>query len=46
LAYVRRVRRSRARFQPRDPLTMQGGTTFTFVTDGIHAALDQARKAE
>jgi dihydrofolate reductase len=30
---------------PRDPLTMQGGTTFTFVTDGIHAALDQARKA-
>jgi dihydrofolate reductase len=22
---------------PRDPLTMQGGTTFTFVTDGIHA---------
>jgi dihydrofolate reductase len=30
---------------PRDPLTMQGGTTFTFVTDGIHAALDQARTA-
>jgi dihydrofolate reductase len=30
---------------PRDPLTMQGGTTFTFVTDGIGAALDQARKA-
>jgi dihydrofolate reductase len=30
---------------PRDPLPMQGGTTFTFVTDGIHAALDQARKA-
>jgi dihydrofolate reductase len=29
----------------RDPLTMRGGTTFTFVTDGIHAALDQARKA-
>jgi hypothetical protein len=24
---------------PRDPLTMQGGTTFTFVTDGIHSAL-------
>jgi dihydrofolate reductase len=23
---------------PRDPLTMQGGTTFTFVTDGIGAA--------
>jgi len=28
---------------PRDPLPMQGGTTFTFVTDGIHSALDQAR---
>jgi dihydrofolate reductase len=24
---------------------MQGGTTFTFVTDGIHSALDQAREA-
>ena len=31
--------------RPRDPLPMQGGTTFTFVTDGIHSALDQARKA-
>jgi dihydrofolate reductase len=30
---------------PRDPLPMQGGTTFTFVTGGIDAALDQARKA-
>jgi dihydrofolate reductase len=30
---------------PRDPVTMRGGTTFTFVTDGIHAALDQARAA-
>ena len=30
---------------PRDPLTMQGGTTFTFVTDGSGAALDQARGA-
>jgi dihydrofolate reductase len=30
---------------PRQPLTMQGGTTFTFVTGGIHSALDQARKA-
>jgi dihydrofolate reductase len=30
---------------PRQPLTMQGGTTFTFVTDGLGAALDQARKA-
>ncbi|HEX2771861.1 MAG TPA: dihydrofolate reductase family protein [Micromonosporaceae bacterium] len=30
---------------PREPLPMQGGTTFTFVTDGIEAALDQARAA-
>jgi dihydrofolate reductase len=30
---------------PRAPLTMQGGTTFTFVTDGIEAALEQARAA-
>src|SRR5262249_24077202 len=30
---------------PREPLTMEGGTTFTFVTDGIGSALDQARKA-
>jgi dihydrofolate reductase len=29
----------------REPLTMEGGTTFTFVTDGIKSALDQARKA-
>jgi dihydrofolate reductase len=29
----------------RPPITMQGGTTFHFVTDGIHAALDQAKKA-
>ena len=28
---------------PREPLTMQGGTTFTFVTDGIESALAQAR---
>ena len=28
---------------PRRPLTMQGGTTFTFVTDGIESALAQAR---
>src|SRR5262245_47042667 len=28
---------------PRDPLPMEGGTTFNFVTDGIHSALDQAR---
>jgi dihydrofolate reductase len=30
---------------PRPPLTMQGGTTFTFVTDGIDAALERARTA-
>ena len=29
----------------REPLEMQGGTTFTFVTDGIEAALAQAREA-
>jgi dihydrofolate reductase len=28
---------------PREPLAMQGGTTFTFVTDGIESALEQAR---
>ncbi len=30
---------------PREPLTMQGGTTFHFVTDGIESALEQARAA-
>jgi dihydrofolate reductase len=30
---------------PREPLTMQGGTTFHFVTDGIEPALEQARAA-
>jgi dihydrofolate reductase len=30
---------------PREPLAMQGGTTFTFVTDGIEPALAQAREA-
>ena len=30
---------------PRAPLAMQGGTTFHFVTGGIHAALEQARAA-
>jgi dihydrofolate reductase len=30
---------------PREPVTMQGGTTYTFVTDGIEAALAQAREA-
>jgi dihydrofolate reductase len=29
----------------RKPLEMQGGTTFHFVTEGIHAALDRARDA-
>jgi dihydrofolate reductase len=29
----------------RDPLPMQGGTTFTFVTSGIGSALEQARSA-
>jgi dihydrofolate reductase len=29
--------------EAREPLEMRGGTTFTFVTDGIHAALEQAR---
>ena len=30
---------------PREPLTMLGGTTFTFVTDGIVSALEQAQAA-
>jgi dihydrofolate reductase len=30
---------------PREPLAKQGGTTFTFVTEGIEAALEQARAA-
>jgi dihydrofolate reductase len=30
---------------PREPLQMQGGTTFNFVTDGIESALEQARSA-
>ena len=29
----------------RAPLTMKGGTVFRFVTDGIHAALEQAKDA-
>jgi dihydrofolate reductase len=28
---------------PREPLVKQGGTTFTFVTDGIESAVEQAR---
>ena len=30
---------------PREPVTKSGGTTFTFVTDGIESALEQARAA-
>lgn len=30
---------------PRAPLVMEGGTTFHFVTDGIHVALERAREA-
>lgn len=29
----------------REPLPMQGGTTFTFVTEGVDSALEQARAA-
>jgi dihydrofolate reductase len=29
----------------REPLALEGGTTFTFVTDGIESALEQARRA-
>lgn len=31
--------------QQREPLEMQGGTTFNFVTEGIESALARARKA-
>lgn len=30
---------------PRETLVMEGGTTFQFVTDGIHSALEQAKAA-
>ena len=30
---------------PREPIAMAGGTTFHFVTEGIHAALARAREA-
>jgi dihydrofolate reductase len=30
---------------PREPVTKQGGTTFTFVSDGIESALEQASSA-
>ena len=29
----------------REPVTMEGGTSFNFVTDGVESALDQARAA-
>ncbi|AZN99326.1 dihydrofolate reductase [Mesorhizobium sp. M9A.F.Ca.ET.002.03.1.2] len=29
----------------RDPIVMEGGTTFHFVTDGIHSALEKAKAA-
>ncbi|MDC0772453.1 dihydrofolate reductase family protein [Streptomyces sp. HD] len=31
--------------RPRPTLAKEGGTTFTFVTDGMHSALDRARAA-
>jgi dihydrofolate reductase len=30
---------------PRAPLALEGGTTFTFVSEGIESALEQARRA-
>ncbi len=30
---------------PREPIEMKGGTTFFFVSDGIHSALEQAKAA-
>jgi|ERR1051326_2348601 dihydrofolate reductase len=30
---------------PREPLEMKGGTTFTFVTEGIESALERAKEA-
>lgn len=30
---------------PKAPITMEGGTTFHFVTEGIHAALERAKEA-
>lgn len=30
---------------PREPLTMEGGTVFYFVTDGIESAMEKAKKA-
>jgi dihydrofolate reductase len=30
---------------PREPLTLEGGTTFTFVIDGLGSAVEQAKRA-
>jgi dihydrofolate reductase len=30
---------------PRDPVALEGGTTFFFITDGLESALDQAKRA-
>jgi dihydrofolate reductase len=30
---------------PREPLAMEGGTTFTFVTEGVERAVELAREA-
>ncbi len=38
-------RSSSSTHHPRSSLTMEGGTTFHFVTDGIEVALEQARQA-
>jgi len=38
------IRYSCLRIHPREPLELKGGTMFTFVTDGIEAALAQARE--
>ena len=35
----------RCSHHPREPLELEGGTTFTSITDGIETALDQARAA-
>jgi dihydrofolate reductase len=35
----------RAHHHPREPLELEGGTTFFFVTDGIESALEQAKQA-
>jgi hypothetical protein len=39
------TRSSFSRTKPRKPLLLDGGTRFTFVTEGIETALDAARRA-